>query len=313
MSKIRELSHVSRTSFVGSICAFPSKIPYGKSLPKNNRTLITSQRWTAPNLNTRHSRIMHNTRMRTHARFRFYAELNELIAPINRYREVERHCPPGATVKHMIEVFGVPHTEVEWVIVNGQAADFNYRMHDRDHVAVHPASVAPEIAHTIRLPGRPLRGVRFIADAHLGQLAKRLRILGFDVLYDNAYHDRDLADIFIRDDRIVLTRDRSVLIQKTILRGCFLHSKTSNDQVREVLARCHAVDALHPFTRCLECNGALLDVDKQKVAHLLPERSGEAFDHFRQCKNCGKVYWGGSHKRQMQEWVARILGDIAHD
>lgn len=245
--------------------------------------------------------------MTVHAYFRFYAELNEFLAPVHRQRSVRRACPGDATVKHMIEVFGVPHTEVELILLNGESVDFEQRIQDGGRVSVYPAFGSLDISTLLKLPARPFRGDRFIADSHLGLLAKQLRMLGFDVLYHNRYGDREIARISAGEDRIVLSRDRNLLIHKAIVRGCYLHAKSSEEQVLEVLARLDLSEAIKPFTRCLLCNGLLNEVEKANVEDRVAVRSGAYYQRFLECSGCRKIYWEGSHMIRMRERVARIM------
>src|SRR6185369_2654633 len=102
------------------------------------------------------------------ATFRFYAELNDFLAPERRGREFTCRCARAATAKHMIEALGVPHTEVELVLVNGESASFERLLADGDRIAVYPKFEALDITPLLRVRERPLRVTRFVADAHLG-------------------------------------------------------------------------------------------------------------------------------------------------
>lgn len=139
--------------------------------------------------------------------FRFYEELNDFLARPLRRREFDHACMRGASVKHAIEALGVPHTEVELILVNGESAPFGRMLEDGDRVAVYPTFEAIDIRPLLRVRAAPLRVTRFIADAHLGGLAQLLRLAGFDTLYDNHYPDDLIEAIAARDARIVLTRD----------------------------------------------------------------------------------------------------------
>ena len=123
------------------------------------------------------------------ATFRFYEELNDFLAPGRRRREFDCPCARAATTKHMIEALGVPHTEVELVLVNGESAGFDRLLQEGDRVAVYPRFEALDITPLLRVRERPLRVTRFVADAHLGGLAHLLRMAGFDTLYDNHFDD----------------------------------------------------------------------------------------------------------------------------
>ncbi|HEX2530499.1 MAG TPA: Mut7-C RNAse domain-containing protein [Burkholderiaceae bacterium] len=241
------------------------------------------------------------------AQFRFYAELNAFLAPALRHRCFAHRYPRDATVKHMIEALGVPHTEVELILVNGESADFSRAMHDGDRVSVYPHFHAFDISPLAKLPGRPVRGAMFIADAHLGQLAKKLRMLGFDVLYRNSYSDAEVARIAFDQERIVLTRDRDLLIRKDVVRGCYLHSIVCEEQLCEVLWRFDLLPLMQAFSRCLTCNGILREVERGEVEGRVPHSSGQHYNRFFECEHCRKVYWEGSHVRRMRARIEQFL------
>ena len=246
----------------------------------------------------------------TTAHFRFYAELNNFLAPWHRQRAFSHSCSRDATVKHMIEALGVPHTEVELICVDGVAVDFSYRLQDGDRVSVYPAFSSFDVASTLRLRPDPAVPGRFIADAHLGLLAKSLRMLGFDVLYRNDYSDAEVARIASEEDRIVLTRDRDLLIRKEIVRGCYLHALDIEAQMAEVIVRFRLAPHVRAFSRCLTCNGELRAVDKQDVAHRVPYHSRQFYEQFFECAGCAQVYWEGSHVARMRVRVAQILRNL---
>ena len=242
-----------------------------------------------------------------HARFRFYAELNNFLPFAQRWRFVRHACSREATVKHMIEVLGVPHTEADLILINGKSVGFSYRLLDGDEVSVYPAFRMLDVETAMLRP--PLEApIRFIADAHLGQLARNLRMLGFDVLYRNDYPDAEVARIAAEENRVVLTRDRDLLIRREIRYGCYLHSLFADEQAVEVLARFRLAEAAHAFSRCLSCNGLLRQVERELVAHRIPAHSQEHYDIFYECDSCAQVYWEGSHVERMRLRVARMLG-----
>jgi uncharacterized protein with PIN domain len=241
------------------------------------------------------------------AEFRFYAELNRFLAPGYRQRSFSYPLSRDATVKHMIEALGVPHTEVELILANGEPVDFARRLRGGERISVYPYFGNLDIAPLGKLRAEPLRNVRFIADAHLGQLAKNLRMLGFDVLYRNDYSDAEVARIAVDEQRIVLTRDRDLLIRKEIVRGCYLHAISSDQQVREVVMRFKLSGAARAFSRCLACNGVLRVVEKSAVADRVPTHSRQFYDRFFECDVCARVYWEGSHVARMRQRIVQML------
>lgn len=238
----------------------------------------------------------------TIAEFRFYAELNTFIAPTFRHRSFLHACARDATVKHMVEALGVPHTEVERVLVNGEPGDLAYRLQDGDRISVYP-----HFRSTALAASETSMPARFIADAHLGQLARQLRMLGFDVLFRNSYSDAEVARISSEQQRVVLTRDRDLLIRKDVIWGCYVHATSCDEQLHEVIQRYRLASHVHPFCRCLECNGLLHAIDKVAVSDRVPRTSLLHYDKFFQCEHCGQVYWEGSHVERMRHRIAELL------
>jgi uncharacterized protein with PIN domain len=232
---------------------------------------------------------------------RFYEELNDFLPPQWRKTPFTHSLTRRTSVKDLIESFGVPHTEVEVILVNGESVDFSYIVQPDDRISVYPVFESLDIAPLVRLREKPLRESRFVIDANLGRLARYLRLLGFDVTYRNDFTDREVAQVAQREKRIVLTRDRALLQQKIITHGYFVRADRPREQVREVLSRLDLYGALRPFTRCLRCNGELESVDKQAVLHQLEPKTRKYYDRYRRCKNCGQTYWRGSHFSRMEK------------
>jgi uncharacterized protein with PIN domain/sulfur carrier protein ThiS len=237
---------------------------------------------------------------------RFYEELNDFLAPERRRREFERRCARSATVKHMIEALGVPHTEVELVLVNGESVGFDRRLRDGDRVAVYPKFETFDVTPLLRLRETPLRDTRFIADAHLGGLARLLRMTGFDTLYHNRLDDREIERIARAEQRIVLTRDRGLLKRRAITHGCCLHAQRSQAQLRELFDRLDLARSARPFSRCLRCNLPLHTLDRAEVDARVPPAVRERHQRFSTCPQCGRVFWEGSHWQRMRALVAAL-------
>lgn len=239
------------------------------------------------------------------AEFLFHAGLNRFLSPAQRARRFACACAVDASVKHMIEALGVPHTEVELILCNGRPVEFAERIRAGDRIDVYPYDALPVMRIT-----QPLRHpppARFIADAHLGKLARQLRMFGFDVLYRNDYSDAEVARIAASEQRIVLTRDRDLLIRREIEHGCFLRPTTSVEQLREILLRFGLVGSVKAFSRCLACNAPLQPVEKVHVEGRVPPQSLAVYHDFRECSGCARVYWEGSHMARMRVDVKRVL------
>jgi uncharacterized protein with PIN domain/molybdopterin converting factor small subunit len=243
------------------------------------------------------------------ATFRFYEELNDFLAPERRWREFACRCARAATAKHMIEALGVPHTEVELVLVNGESVGFERLLAEGDRVAVYPKFEALDITPLLCVRGQPLRCTRFVADAHLGGLAHLLRLTGFDTLYDNHFHDDEIERIAAAEQRIVLTRDRELLKRRTITHGCYVRALRSELQLREVFERLDLARSARPFTRCLSCNAVLQPVNKAQVQARLPPMVRERYERFSACPGCQRIFWEGTHWRRMRELVESLPSD----
>jgi uncharacterized protein with PIN domain len=241
------------------------------------------------------------------ATFRFYEELNAFLPPERRKRAFDSICARAATTKHMIEALGVPHTEVDLVLVNGESVAFDRLLQDGDRVAVYPKFETLDITPVLRVRDRPLRETRFIADAHLGGLARLLRMAGFDTLYDNNFQDGEIAALSEQEDRIVLTRDRELLKRRTITHGCYVHALKSTQQLGEIFGRLDLARSARPFTLCLHCNAPLRAVDKAVVEDRLPPKVRQHYERFSTCDVCQRVFWEGSHWRSMHAVLGALV------
>jgi uncharacterized protein with PIN domain len=239
--------------------------------------------------------------------FRFYAELNDFLPPDRRQTDFVHPFEDRISVKDMIESLGVPHTEVELIVVEGHPVDFSYIVQDGDHISVYPVFEAVDITPLVRLRPHPLREVRFVLDNHLGKLAAYLRLLGFDTLYRNDYDDEVLARLSVEERRILLTRDRGLLKRGDVTHGYWVRATDPEQQLIEVIRRFDLGRATRPFNRCLLCNNLLESVSKEEVRERLPPKVREQRVEFHICRSCDRIYWKGSHYQRMAQFVNRIL------
>ena len=244
-------------------------------------------------------------------RFRFYEELNDFLEPQYRKREFDYDAAPTETVKHAIEALGVPHTEVELILVDSRSVGFDHRLQDGDRVSVYPVFESFDVTPLLRVRPQPLREpVRFIADSHLGGLARLLRMLGFDTLYDGSWADAELRRRAEQDGRTILTRDRELLKVRSVTHGCYVHAQRPRAQLSEVVARLQLAASARPFTLCLLCNQPLQPVEKAAVLDRLPPTVARQQTRFEQCPACRRVYWPGGHWARMRKVIeAALAGD----
>lgn len=241
------------------------------------------------------------------ATFRFYAALNDLLPRRHRKRSFAYAFKGVPSVKDAIEALGIPHTEVDLVLVNDCSVAFDHRINDSDRVAVYPVFESLDIGCLVRLRPTPLRRVRFILDVHLGKLARMLRMLGFDCLYRNDFEDAQIVSIATAQRRIILTKDRGILKQKAVTHGYCLRSAAPEQQAREVLRRFDLHREAAPWTRCINCNGSIEPVDKQSVRERLPAKTRRYYEDFFRCRQCRQIYWHGSHMAKMAARIQRLL------
>ncbi|GAB4297024.1 MAG: Mut7-C RNAse domain-containing protein [Oscillatoriaceae cyanobacterium] len=238
------------------------------------------------------------------AEFRFHAELNDFLPPTSRHQTITYQFKDNPAIKDSIESLGIPHPEVDVILVNDKSVDFSYLVQNGDNCQIFPVSQSPQPP----LPLRPPPPHRFILDLHLGKLAGYLRMLGFDTLYRNDYHDEELARVSSSENRILLTRDIGLLKRGIVTHGYWVRATEPEQQIAEILRRFNLFDAVKPFRHCLHCNGTLTRVDKETIGHLLPPKTLEYYDQFHRCVSCGKIYWKGSHYQKMQDFINQILG-----
>jgi len=241
------------------------------------------------------------------AEFRFYAELNDFLPPEQRNRTMCYRFRGHPGIKDPIEVFGVPHTEVDLIVVYGQPVGFDHQLQASERVAVYPVFKSLDTSPLLKLREKPLRYPRFILDVNLGKLAKLMRLLGFDSLYSNDYRDAEVVDIAVNEQRIVLTRDRRLLYVKHISHGYWVRAVDAESQVDEVLRRFNLYGSIHPFARCLVCNGMLATVAKADILDRLEPKTRLYYEVFHQCNDCWRVYWEGSHMEDMRQRFASFL------
>lgn len=239
------------------------------------------------------------------ARFRFYAELNDFLPESSDGKELVRRFDVSGSVKDLIESFGVPHTEVDLVLANGEPVDFSYAVRDGDLISVYPVFESLDISSVSHVRVTPLRSLRFLLDVHLGRLAAYLRMAGFDAVYGNQASDAELESVVAQERRILLTRDRYLLMRARVDRGYWIRSSEPKHQLLEVVRRFDLAGTMQPFTRCMRCNGVLEGATRESVLGRVPSGVAQK-GAFRLCPGCGRLYWEGSHYARMStllEWV----------
>lgn len=240
------------------------------------------------------------------AKFRFYKELNDHL-PENRKNSSFDYSFKGMpTVKTTIQAIGIPHGEVDFILINGKSVDFDYQLHGGEEVQVYPQFESFGISPAIRLKSEPLSETRFVIDVNLGKLAQKLRLLGFDTLFRNDFEDDEIIEISEKKNRIILTRDKGILKHNSVRHGYWVRNDDPKKQLNEVIDRFQLRDKFKPFSRCSNCNNTLKVVSKSSLESVLPEDVLSFNNEFWQCRGCGKIYWEGSHFSKIVNWLNEL-------
>ena len=222
---------------------------------------------------------------------------------------VERTLGEKTSVKDVIESCAVPHPEVGLILVDGQPVNFAHVVEEDAMVDVYPVQSLPTQFEKHQLQIHCIK--RFVVDGHLGKLARNLRLLGFDVAYDQQAQDRQLLGVMESEDRALLTRDRRLLMHAIVKAGYCPRSQNADEQTIEVIRRFDLFDSIAPFTRCLRCNAPLQEVAKADVIEKLEPLTKIYYERFRRCTGCGQIYWAGSHFSKLQKRLDEIRARFA--
>jgi len=237
-------------------------------------------------------------------RLKFHDDLSFFLKSKTTSEVIERNLGEKTSVKDVIESCGVPHPEVDLILVNGEPVDFSYPIAKDADIDLYSVQSQRPLFKEKRLQARSV--MRFAADGHLGTLARSLRLLGFDVAYERQAQDRQLLRVMEHEDRALLTRDRRLLMHAIVRNGYCPRSQNADDQTIEVIRRFHLFDSIAPFTRCLRCNAPLQKVVKADVIEKLEPLTKIYYEEFRRCTGCRQIYWAGSHFSKLQQRLEKI-------
>ena len=238
---------------------------------------------------------------------RFYEELNDFLPRDRQKTAFDRVLPETTSVKDLIEGCKIPHPEVDLILVNSTPVYFYYQVKNGDFISVYPVFESMDISAETRLQERPLRNPQFLCDVNLGKLARYLRMAGIDTAYRNDAKDPELIDEAVNNNRALLTRDRRLLMHKKVTKGHFVRATHAADQLDEVLQRFDLHRQIKPFSRCVSCNGTLETVDKESIRDQLEPLTERHFHNFSRCRQCGRIYWAGSHRNRLHPKVEKLL------
>ena len=216
----------------------------------------------------------------------------------------ERRLTEKTSIKDVIESCGVPHPEVDLILIDEQPVGFDQTLDNEAKVEVFPVQNRDTVHTDKRLQTTGI--LRFVADGHLGRLTRNLRLLGFDVAYHQTADDRQLLEVMVRENRALLTRDRRLLMHAIVRHGHYPRSQNANEQTIEVVRRFDLTTWIAPFTRCLRCNAPLQQTAKVDIIDKLEPLTKIYYDQFRRCPGCNQIYWSGSHFLKLQKRIDEI-------
>lgn len=242
---------------------------------------------------------------------RLYGELNDFVPPAQRHIAFACRYQDHPSVKDLLESIGVPHPEIDLILVNGESVAFFYAVRSDDRISVYPRFRSIELSGLTRVGVAPPSPARFALDGHLGRLARHLRLAGFDTWYDKEVNDERLVAVAGREGRILLTRDLALLKRSAVTHGYYVRSIVSWRQMVEVLRRFDLLPSLQPFRRCLDCNGMLHAVSKAEVIDRLEPRTKVYYDDFYRCDTCERIYWRGSHFERLERFIELIAREAS--
>ena len=235
----------------------------------------------------------------------FHGDLNVFLRSRAGDAVIERRLAEKTSIKDIIESCGVPHPEVDLILVDEQTVGFDHTLINDAKVEVFPVGNRSTNRTEKRLQAIGI--TRFVADGHLGGLTRNLRLLGFDVAYRQNADDRRLLEVMACENRALLTRDRRLLMHAIVQHGYWPRSQNADEQTIEVVRRFDLSELIAPFTRCLRCNAPLEAVAKADIIDKLEPLTKIYYDQFRRCPECKQIYWSGSHFPKLQRRVEEIL------
>ena len=240
-------------------------------------------------------------------KLRFYGHLNDHLEKKRRGIPFTRLLPEPTSAKDLIEGCGVPHTEADLILVNSIPVRFETLVKDRDLVSIFPLFESIDLPQKYKLQYSEKEYDRFLVDVNLGKLARYLRIAGFDTSYNNNAKDPQLIEQMQAENRVLLTRDKKLLMHRVVKHGYLVRSTNPEKQLEEVFERYNLFGKADPYTICIHCNTELRAVSKESVKDELEPLTKRYFHCFSRCPECGQIYWRGSHRQRLKPKVKKLL------
>lgn len=241
--------------------------------------------------------------------FQFHGNLNDFLKRENRNKPITYQFGYKQNIKDACEALGVPHCEIFEVHLNNTFAVLENHLSNGATIDVYPRGF---LKNQNKLTGKSLQDnfhpdQGFIIDVHLGKLAKLMRSLGLNVLYDKNIKSSEIGVLSTQTKRMLLTGDIALLKRRIIRRGYYIRSKKPEEQLKEVVHRFAKNYSFSLFSRCLLCNEPVVKIEKEDILHRLLPNTKKYFDIFYYCHNCDKIYWRGSHYEKMKNLLDRVI------
>ena len=230
------------------------------------------------------------------ATLHIYGSATDLLPPHRRDRPFDVEFELPTALRDIIQSTAIPWVELGRMLVNGENADPATRIDDGDAIVAHSRYPLEEP------PTRPA----FVLDVHLGRLARYLRLLGFDTEHRADAADAGLVQQSIAESRILLTRDRGLLMRSLLIDASYVRATDPSRQIAEVVERFALPEVSAPLTRCLACNGLLRPLPAAEAARRVPAAVAATHSDFTTCPGCGRVYWKGSHYQRLMAIIERV-------
>lgn len=230
----------------------------------------------------------------------FHGDLSSLLR--RQWRDNKRVAIPverAASIKDVVESFGLPHTEVGRLQVDDVEIDFNHLIARPCRIDIWPVTIPWSVLEPSVLRPEPLPQIHFLVDANVSKLARLLRMAGFDATTNLHLEDDELAVYAKKERRILLSKDRGLLMRRNVVFGRIIRAIEPLAQFKEIINLLALHSQMHPFSRCLLCNCPLKPVAKKQINHLLEPLTRRYYNDFSQCPDCEKLYWPGSHVLKM--------------
>lgn len=242
--------------------------------------------------------------------FYFFGNLNDFLSEEKKNKNFIHVFKGRASIKNLIESIGVPHTEVAFITVNKKRVNFNYLVKDNDIIAIYPFNYGIYFFINKIVSFFKSKNLKFILDVHLGKLAKYLRLCGFDVLYNFKWNDNEIIEKSIKENRIILTHDKGLLMNKKVIKGYFVRSLDPEEQLVEIIQRFLLLRKIKLFSRCLDCNNKLKRISRKEVIGKVERFIYEKYRKFFYCEVCNKIYWKGPHYKNMKCFIKKIKSKL---